>query len=239
MAFDDQTETERARAGVAAGDEVSTVTGLVLLDGEPPSPIVVELKEDMQRVTGQKTLTIQPWMVGKNKGLANCVVTLKAKDAAQRVAPKPLERAELEKIGASFVPRIQVVTTGTNLVYRNRNSPCRCFHVSGRHTQTNPLVAAGEQFELRFDKPDTCQITSNIRPYMLAWIYVVDTPFYAVSDSEGRFKIADVPPGDYRVRVWHERGRRLAKDNGPLEITVVAGKALALTYKVRPKAESP
>ena len=148
VAFDDQTETERAPAGVAAGDELSTVTGLVLVDGEPPPPTVVELKEDMQRLTGQQTLTIQPWMVGKNKGLAkglaNCVVTLAATDAAQRVAPQPLERAELEKIGPSFVPHVQVVTTDTNLVYRNKNSPCRCFHVQGRHTRANPLVAAGE-----------------------------------------------------------------------------------------------
>jgi len=33
---------------------------------------------------------------------------------------------------------------------------------------------------------------------------VTDNPFTAVTDSRGRFSLIGVPPGTYRLRVWHE-----------------------------------
>jgi hypothetical protein len=39
--------------------------------------------------------------------------------------------------------------------------------------------------------------------YMESWALVVDHPYYAVTDQEGRFEIGDVPPGTYTIKIWH------------------------------------
>ena len=49
------------------------MTGIVILEQNPPAPLMVKLKPDMQMFTGKKTLSIQRWLVGNNRGLANCV----------------------------------------------------------------------------------------------------------------------------------------------------------------------
>jgi len=54
---------------------------------------------------------------------------------------------------------------------------------------------------------------------MSAYLVVTETPYSAVTDAEGRFSIADVPPGKYVLRVWHERARPAAVDVAVLEQT--------------------
>jgi hypothetical protein len=166
-------------------------------------------------------------------GLANCVVTLTAKDRTKQYPLKPLENVVLEKDGPSFVPRLLVVTKGTKLTYRNKNSPCKCFTVRGRIHSANPLVPAGSQYEVLFDAGrDICSVSANLRPYMLSWIHVVDTSHYAVTDAKGAFTITAIPPGDYRIRVWHEGVGQVNKAVGPNEIKITDGAKEKLEFKV-------
>jgi hypothetical protein len=39
--------------------------------------------------------------------------------------------------------------------------------------------------------------------YMESWGLVIDHPYYAVTDQEGRFEIDKIPPGTYHVTIWH------------------------------------
>jgi len=134
----------------AQGDNPrGSVTGIVILEGDPPAPYVRKLKPDMQEVTGEKTLSIQSWLVGENGGLTHSVVTLMAKDGTIQAQLKPLENVIPEKDGPSFVPRLLVITKGTKVTYRNKNSPCKCFEFHGRqHPAVNRLIPAGSQYEM-------------------------------------------------------------------------------------------
>ncbi|MBL3200714.1 carboxypeptidase regulatory-like domain-containing protein, partial [Klebsiella pneumoniae] len=60
-----------------------------------------------------------------------------------------------------------------------------------------------------------------IHDQMVAYVSVVDTPWFAVSGSDGGAQIRDVPPGDYQVQVWHPR--RLGMPDLPLRPLKVAG----------------
>ena len=40
--------------------------------------------------------------------------------------------------------------------------------------------------------------------WMLAWVYVVDNPYFAQTGDDGTFSIGDVPPGEYTLAVWQE-----------------------------------
>ena len=47
---------------------------------------------------------------------------------------------------------------------------------------------------------------------MKAWVVVTEHPFYAISDPEGRFTLEGLPPGRYKVRLWHETLGTMTRD---------------------------
>ena len=75
---------------------------------------------------------------------------------------------------------------------------------------------SGQQFDTGLYKPGTSKseafrvagivrVFCNIHPTMSAIIAVIPNPYYAVTDALGRFNIPAVPPGDYQLRIFHER----------------------------------
>ena len=67
------------------------------------------------------------------------------------------------------------------------------------------------------------KVVSDIHNWMSAWWLVVDHPYFAVTDDQGRFSIRDAPTGRQRVVVWHEaagmrRGRLQPVTRGEVEI---------------------
>jgi hypothetical protein len=60
----------------------------------------------------------------------------------------------------------------------------------------------------RLIRPGIIRVVSDTAPHMTAWVIVHDSPYLAVTDARGAFRIEDVPPGAYRVTVWHEGFRR-------------------------------
>ena len=73
------------------------------------------------------------------------------------------------------------------------------------------LYARGRSKQVTFDKTGLVIVLCNIHSYMSAYILVVDTPYYAVSDSRGRFRLPDVPPGTYTLHGWQESGAELTE----------------------------
>ena len=68
-----------------------------------------------------------------------------------------------------------------------------------------------------FDKSGTVVLGCNIHDSMLAFVYVVDTPYFAKTDPSGVAKLIDIPEGNYQLKVWHYA---LQKENVPFEQTV-------------------
>ncbi|GKS60404.1 hypothetical protein YTPLAS18_39310 [Nitrospira sp.] len=55
----------------------------------------------------------------------------------------------------------------------------------------------------KFKNSRVVRMACNRHDFMQNWLYVVETPYYAVSDAEGRFTIDQIPPGHYELIVWH------------------------------------
>jgi hypothetical protein len=54
-----------------------------------------------------------------------------------------------------------------------------------------------------FDKPGVVVLGCNIHDWMVGYIYVSETPFFATTEAAGTATLEDLPPGEYSVRLWH------------------------------------
>src|SRR5687768_11195016 len=161
-----------APRGTARAEGV--VQGTVVLAGEAPTPKKWDLDEPITRLTGEKSYADETWLVGKNGGLANCVVVLRAKNPKDRIAAKPLAGAVVDKVGVRYLPRVLAVTPGTEVVLRNKESPCRGFKIEGKplldHSY-NFLVREGTEVKAAFKGLDVCVASCPLRPYTRGFIH--------------------------------------------------------------------
>jgi plastocyanin len=104
-----------------------------------------------------------------------------------------------------FDPHVLAVQVGSLVDFPNRDP---FFHnvfslFNGRRFDLG-LYEAGSTRSVRFDRAGTCYIFCNIHPQMSAVVVVVDTPYFAVSNSRGEVSIPNVLPGLYQLNLWEE-----------------------------------
>jgi plastocyanin len=116
------------------------------------------------------------------------------------------KHARLIQKDKTFTPHVLPIETGTTVDFPNYDP---IFHnafsnFSGQLFDIG-LYAPGSSRSFRFQRPGTVRIFCNIHPAMSAVILVVDTPYFTVSGRDGKFEIAGVTPGEYKLKVFHER----------------------------------
>ena len=143
--------------------------------------------------------------VRKSGDYSGVVIWLLPADGA--LAPRADGRhARLIQKDKTFTPHVLAIETGTTVDFPNYDP---IFHnafsnFSGQLFDIG-LYAPGSSRSFRFERSGTVRIFCNIHPTMSAVILVVDTPYFTVSGRDGKFEIANVTPGEYRLRVFHER----------------------------------
>jgi plastocyanin len=135
--------------------------------------------------------------------LADAVVWIEA----PAPAPPVPARVVLDQRNLTFSPHVLPVRVGTVVELPNND---RVFHnVFSFHDGKKfdlGLYPTGSSKRLTFDRPGLSRIFCNIHPGMAAYILAVDSPYFAVSDRQGRFAIRGVPPGHHTYRAWRPGG---------------------------------
>jgi plastocyanin len=161
------------------------------------------------------------------------VVVLDPLDAAP---PAAHERAVIDQQHKTFVPRVSVIRTGTAVSLPNSDS---IRHEVYSHSPPHPfqvkLYASSHTEEVTFDKPGLLVLGCNIHDSMVAFVAVVDSPYYAKILGSGQAEM-HVPPGRYRVRVWHP-ALRVAVESRLITVTS-APLTLPLTVDLDPARET-
>ena len=123
---------------------------------------------------------------------------------AARAAVRPLAGAEIAQQHKQFTQRVTVVPVGTAIQFPNRDTVRHhVYSYSPTKTFELKLYAGTPSKPVLFDKPGIAVLGCNIHDTMIAWVVVVPTPYYGLSDAAGRVQLADVPPGSYRLRSWN------------------------------------
>jgi hypothetical protein len=69
----------------------------------------------------------------------------------------------------------------------------------------------GEKRPFKFDQAGVVPLLCNVHAEMSGYILVSPTPYFAQTDSNGSYRIENVPDGKYTVVAWHEGAKQLSK----------------------------
>jgi plastocyanin len=114
-------------------------------------------------------------------------------------------RAQMDQRDETFLPRVVAVPVGGVVDFPNNDAVYHnVFSLSRAKSFDLGRYGAGRSKSVRFDRPGIVRVFCDIHSHMSAFILVFSHRFFAVTDEEGRYRIPDIPPGTYVVRVWHE-----------------------------------
>lgn len=104
-----------------------------------------------------------------------------------------------------FIPHAVGMREGQVLVAKNSAKVPHNFMWTGPDGGGNPLMPPGAEFKLdnlKASKIPTT-ISCTIHKWMQGYVRVFDHPYFAVTDADGSFTIADAPAGKYRLIIWN------------------------------------
>jgi len=111
------------------------------------------------------------------------------------------KKATMDQKGLLFAPHILVVQTGTTVEFLNSDKVQHNVFWKGHNMGTWPQ---GERRPFKFTEPGVITLLCNVHPEMSGFIIVSPTPYFAETDADGSFTLANVPDGDYTITAWHE-----------------------------------
>lgn len=153
--------------------------------------------------------------IGAGGGVAGAVVWIRdaRRGAALEIADEPVT-IRLE--ACRYRPHLLAVAAGTSLRFQSADSVLHNVHGlrDGSTVWDFALPDRADSLIVTVDEPGIVRLVSDIHSFAQGWVHAFAHPYFAVSDAEGRFRIAGVPPGQYVVRVWHEGWRIVRTESG-------------------------
>jgi plastocyanin len=120
-----------------------------------------------------------------------------------------------------FLPHVLVVPVGSRVQFPNQDPILHnVFSVSSGNTFDLGIYRNGPPKEKRFDQPGLVRVFCNVHQAMVAYILVLDTPFYTSPGADGSFRLSGLPKGPGKLTVWHEQAETWFND---LSLPLAAG----------------
>ena len=187
------------------------ITGIITLKGAPPAEKEITPmmdSPDCAAMYNGKMPTTHFYVVGPNGGFADVVVSLKGVAGQSTGASAPA--AVLDQKGCLYSPQILAVQTGQKIVVKNSDSCVHNVHstpaVAGNAEHNDVQMPGGPDLTYTFPQPEMfLRFKCDVHSWMFAWVSVFDSPYFSVSDKDGRFVIKNVPPGKYTVEANHRK----------------------------------
>jgi plastocyanin len=139
---------------------------------------------------------------------------------------KPVAGIEIEQKERKFLPLVTVIQSGSQISFPNNDSVRHhIYSFSSAKKFEQKLYNGTAAAPVVFDKAGTVVLGCNIHDRMLAYIQVVDTPYFGKTDASGKVTLDRLPAGKYSVKVWHynqtgnaqEQVQQLKQDRQSLE----------------------
>lgn len=143
----------------------------------------------------------------------------------------PQTPLQVDQRSLSFQPRVLPIVVGTTVNFLNSDdvqhnvftpSPAGDFFNLGSWPK-------GQSRPYTFTKMGKVELLCNVHHEMRSHILVLQNPYFAVTDKDGNFRIENVPPGNYALKVWHEQA------TGPAQTINVTTGIQAVNFELAPR----
>jgi len=128
--------------------------------------------------------------------------------------PAPKEHAKMDQANLVFVPHVLPVLVGTTVDFKNSDAVLHnVFSADACADKFNlGTWPKGESKSYTFKRECAAALLCKVHPEMEAFVVAVPTPYFALTKADGSYTIANVPDGDYTVKVWHPKLRATQKE---------------------------
>jgi plastocyanin len=179
-----------------------TISGTVKFKGTAPAPKKLDVNKDKE-VCG-KSPKMDPSLIVNNGNLVNAVVTITDIKTGKKIDAK---KVTLDQKECEYHPHVLAFPAGTTVEILN---PDGILHNVHSYSKVNsPFNQAQPKFKktlsVKIDKPEAVEVKCDVHGWMHGWLVATESPYVAVTDKSGAFKLTDVPAGTYTVEVWHEK----------------------------------
>ena len=237
-----------ASVAAASAYDVVTVadggvlTGVVKFAGAPPKlpPLALNKNRD---VCGEQKPS-EALLLGPNHTVKGSVILVQGVARGK----KPTSDVVVDNHRCVFVSHVTAAMPGERARVKNSDPILHNTHgFFGKPTVFNLALPNRDQMidiTKRLTRPGVVRVLCDAHPHMFGWIVLHDSPYFAVTDEQGAFTIDGIPPGTYRVTMWHEgfRPRGVDKDGRPLydeprtvskEVTITARALASVDFELR------
>jgi len=201
-----------APAGTPAGQKVDTstageVTGTVSLDGTAPKNEAIKMNADPVCVKENKDPQFQETYEVKDGKLANVFVYIKD-GLGNYVYDAPTTPATIDQKNCRYHPHVFGMRVGQTLEIINSDPTLHNIHAlpKGNKEFNTGQPIQGMKTTHTFDAKEVMvPFKCDVHGWMNAYVGVLDHPYFAVTDSDGKFSLKSVPPGTYTIEAWQEK----------------------------------
>ena len=231
-----QTSRESTDVTDSATAAVGDFVGVITYDGPAPElPLLVNQGDATAKdaaVCAAHDVLDESLLVNTQagNGLANVFVYLnKAPKATQ--SPLPTEPVVMDQKGCIYLPHAVLVRVGQTVLVKSDDAVSHNVHTfPQRNSPSNSIVRPNDRggLELVYERPERSplEVRCDVHTWMRAYQLVLDHPFMAVTNAEGKFEIRGLPAGKHKFRIWHERGNFLERG---YEIEIKAGETTEIS----------
>jgi len=201
-----------------------TIAGKISFKGALPANPALDITKDKETCgAGIKA----DYYLGTGGGLQNVVVAIESIDKGKAFKKKKIIPFNNKK--CMFIPHVTTGVKGQKLGINNSDPVLHNTHLyHGKKLKTMYNIALPLQNKVikkKLRKTGIVTVKCDAHEWMLGYIYVAKHPYSTVSAADGSFAIKDVPPGSYKVKIWHEELGEVSMD-----VTVAAGATAKLNH---------
>jgi len=205
---------------------VATINGTVKFDGTAPKPAKIDMSQD----PGCKGPNEAENLVVDKGDLANVFVYVKD-GLGDRSFDVPKDAVVLEQHGCRYHPHVLGVMAGQTVDIKNADPTTHNIHPTPKDNRewNESQPPSSPDIEKSFAREEIMlPVKCNQHPWMKMYINVVKSPFYAVTDKDGKYEIKGLPPGDYTLAFVQEK---LGEQDQKVTVAAKESKTVDETFK--------
>jgi len=196
------------------------VKGKVIITAPPPP--LPALKNEPCCDGAPATVPDESVIVNSNGTLANALVYIQGGPKADGA---DLPTAQLDQVFCRYTPHVIGVVVGQKLNIKSSDATVHNVHYKStfQGDVNHWMKEKGQSVDVTFKMPEVLKTVCDVHSWMSAYICVLDTPLFSITGDTGTFEISNIPAGEYKLVVWHERFGKMEKplsikDASPVEI---------------------